>query len=484
MSRLLSTKFIRLLKTFDPEEIKAFEGWLRSPWCNTNKNLIRLLGKLKKYYPEFSDRKLSKEKLFHQVLPDGKFSDRSMNNLLSEGYLAAERFLIFQRFSKNDQLQQSLLIGEMQARDLNDWFFKLSDGEIGRLEAKGIMDWEDHLDLYQLYRTVYHHPDLDTRMQPGSSSITSMEQQLDLVYLLEKAAIINEKISRSRVLKGEKHEVRAAIKKWELVTEGIFHPAIELYKLRFAYTETNRWTQYQHLRKQVMDQLKMINEKEQKIHLISLINDSMHFVKTGDLDITALLPVYQLGLETGVLLNQGKISRSTYTMVVIMSNTKGDFDYTRDFINQFTGKLNDKIREDCYHWAKAHTAYWAQDLETSLNILQLYVFKAVFFQLFGRILLTQVYFDLYLQDDSYQFLLFNHLDTFEKWLNREQLWSKQNKVSFLRFVQKCRALVKYHGAIDFKPEQVETLLENESNIQALNWLKQKKEAVLRLRSKN
>lgn len=484
MSRLWSTKFIRLLKTFDPEEIKAFEGWLRSPWSNTNKNLIRLLVKLKKYYPEFTDRKLSKEKLFHQVLPDGKFSDRRMNNLLSEGYLAAERFLIFQRFSQNDQLQQSLLIGEMQARDLNDWFVKLSEGEIDRLEALQIMEWEDHLNLYQLYRTVYQHPDLESRMQPGSSSIISMEQQLDLVYLLEKAAIINEKISRSRVLKGENHEVQAAIKKWELVTEGIQHPALELYKLRFAYTETDRWAQYQHLRKRVMDQLKMLNEKEQKIHLISLINDSMGFVKSGELDITALLPIYQLGLETGVLLNQGKISRATYTVVVIMSNTKGDFAYTRNFIDQFTGMLNDKIREDCYHWAKAHTAYWEQDLETSLNILQQYDFKTVFFQLFGRILITQVYFDLYLQDDSYQFLLFNHLDTFEKWLNRERLWSKQNKVSFLRFVQKCRALVKYYGAINFQPEQVEKLLENESNIQALNWLNQKKEAVLRLRSKN
>ncbi len=125
-----TSKFTRLLQTFTPAELKSFETWLQSPWSNTNKNLPRLLARLKPYYPEFSDQKLSKEKLFRQVLPDGKFSDRRMNNLLSEAYLAAERFLAFQRFAGEDGLQQSLLAQEFLERHLDDWFFRMAHQEI------------------------------------------------------------------------------------------------------------------------------------------------------------------------------------------------------------------------------------------------------------------------------------------------------------------------------------------------------------------
>ena len=82
MSSVFSSKFVRLLKTFTSEELKSFEMWLQSPWCNSNKNLIRLFQVLKKYYPDFGNEKLSKEKLFKKVLPNGKFSDRRMNNFL------------------------------------------------------------------------------------------------------------------------------------------------------------------------------------------------------------------------------------------------------------------------------------------------------------------------------------------------------------------------------------------------------------------
>ena len=101
----------------------------------------------------------------------------------------------------------------------------------------------------------------------------------------------------------------------------------------------------------------------------------------------------------------------------------------------------------------------------------------------SRVLATQVYFDLYLKDDSYQSYLFNFFDTFEKWLGREKVWSKAATTSFLRFVQKCRTLARYYKDPDTDPEKVAKLLDDEHNIQALNWLNQKKEEVLGLKGR-
>ena len=482
MPALSATKFLRLLQTFDEKELNAFDAWLRSPWCNSNKNLPRLLEKLKRYHPKFDKRKLDKETLFHEVLPQGKFSDRRMNNLLSEAYLAAEQFLAFHRFSHKPGLQQALLAEEFQGRYLDDWFFRNAGQEIERLEAMEVKDWESQLNLYRLYRLIYHHPNQNPRMQPGGSPIGKMGAQADLLYLLEKAAIINEMMARNRLLRGEDHDVAAELKKWEAVGEGVQHPSIDLYRMRFAFLAENQLSQYWALRDAFLNNRGQHNEREQKLHLVSLLNDTMAFIKSGQLDITDSLPLYQLGLETGVLLHQGQLSRNTYTTIVIASNTKGAFDFTTHFIETYTAQVEKNIRNDCYNWARAHTAYWQQNLEECLAILKRHTFKAPYFQLIGRVLNTQVYFDLFLKDESYQRYLFSYFDTFEKWLGREKVWSKSAKASFLRFVQICRPLARYHADAGPETQKVEHLLRRERNVQALNWLKQKKEEVLRLKA--
>ncbi|MEZ5040641.1 MAG: hypothetical protein R2828_12125 [Saprospiraceae bacterium] len=478
MNVIFSSKFVRILKTLSEEEWKSFELWLKSPWCNTNKNLVQLLEKLEKYYPLFDSEKLTKEKLFRKVLPNGKFSHRRMNNLLSEGYLAAERFLVFQNLSKDQNLQKDLLTKEQQSRYLDDWFFRDVNKEITQLEEKPVKDWEDHLHLLQLHRRIYHHPNQNPRMQPGGTTIVKMDEQIDFIYLLEKATIINEKIFRHRILKHENHGVDSDLKQWQLASEGIEHPAIEFYRKRFAYTPEKMLAQYLALREDFLERYMELNEKEKKVHLLSLLNDTVFLTKSTLLDITESLSLYQLGLETGIILHQGKLTLNTYITIIAASNTKKTFEFTSHFIDTYTRNLDEPYQADAKSWALAHQAYWMGHLMDTLDILLQHEFNWLYFQRITKILLTQVYFDLYLADDSYQFYLFNFFDAFEKWLLREKLHAKFNKKSYLRFVQVCRKLAKSYGDVNFHPAQVQGLLANETNIQASNWLNQKIDQII------
>lgn len=483
MSTVFSSKFVKMLKSWDERELKSFGVWLQSPWCNTNKSLIRLFEQLKKYYPAFNHRTLTKEKLFQKVLPKGKFSVRRMNNLLSEAYLSAERFLIFQRLVEDQNLQKDLLTRAFQNHHLEDWFFKDIKKEIERLENKPVKDWEDHLALLHLHRRIYHHPNAKPRIQPGNTTIVKMGEQVDLIYLLEKAAIINEKIFRKRILKGENHEIEDELNKWKILSEGVDHPAIEFYKMRFSYTEENRLQKYLELKTAFLEKFEILNEKEQKIHLISLLNDTSLLGKAQVLDITEGLPLYKLGLKTEILLHEGVLHYLMYITIVSASNTKKDFEYTAQFIEQYTTTLDKPVQEDALHWAHAHTAYRKEELNSSIDILLSHEFKAHHFQLVAKLLTTQIYVDLYLQDDSYQFYLFNFFDAFEKWVLREKFRSAIIKKSYLRFIQVSRALVKAYGALNFKAEKLTELLQGESNLQAKNWLHQKVEQIIKLKKK-
>lgn len=481
MSAIFTSKFVKIIKTLSEEELKNFELWLKSPWCNSNKNLIRLLEKLQKYYPKFENKKLTKEKLFHQVLPNGKFSDRRMNNLLSEGYLAAERFLVFYHVNKDENLQQDLLSKELQSRYLDDWFFKSTTNEVTRLEEKPIKNWEDHLQLLQLHRRIYHHPNQHPRMQPGGTTIVKMGKEIDLIYLLEKAAIINEKIFRNRILKNENHEVEKDLEQWISASEGINHISIDFYRIRFTYTEENMLEQYTALRVLFFKHFEALNRKEQKVHLLSLLNDTSFLIKATKLEITESLPLYKLGLQTSIILHQGQLTINTYVTIVSASNTEKDFTFTSQFIAEYTKSLRIEFQEEAMCWAKAHKAYWENNLKEGLQMLVQKDFKLLYFQRITKLLLTQFYFDLYLQDSSYQFYLLNFFDSFEKWLLREKHRATFNKKPYLRFVQVCRKLTKNYGGINFIPENIKALLDNENNIQASNWLQKKIVQIIELK---
>lgn len=481
---IAKSKFIRLLKTLTTAELKSFELFLNSPWCNTNKVSVRLLEKIKSYSPTFDSPKLDKEKLFKRILPNGKFSDRRMNNILSDAYLALEKFLIFQKIDRDAYRQKDLLSTEWQHRHLDNLFFKETYQEIDRLEAIPQKEWENHLDLLRFHRWVYHHPSQHPLKKDGGVTITKMGEQLELVYLLEQAAIINEKIFRNKILKNENHEIATELKKWHTVSQGIEHPAIDFYRIRFAYTEDKMLEQYFELRDKFLKDYEELNKKDKKIHFASLRNDTIKLIRAGHFDITELLPLYKIGLKQGFLLENGILPYMSFSAIVATSNTKQDFVFTKEVIEIYGQKLDLEIKNEAQAWAKAHTFYYQEDLESCLNILIKQEFKNKYFLQISKMLNLQVYFDLYLIDESYEDYLFSFFDAFEKWVQREKLMSKLVKKSLLRFIQVSRIFAKEYTNINFDSEKIQNTLNAESNIQASEWLKRKAQFIIKKKSKH
>ncbi len=404
-----------------------------------------------------------------------------MNNLFSEGYLAAEKFVVFQNLTKNQNLQKDIFTKELQSRHLEDWFFKDADKEIERLETLEVKEWEDQLHLFRLHRRVYHHPNQNLRMKPANHTLEKMGAPIDMVYLLEKAAIINEKIFRNRLIKGENHDITLDLEKWLVLSENIDNPTIKLYRMRFNYTEDNFLDNYHSIRNFYLEKFEKFSNFDRKLNFFFLVNDTSKLIRSRIFDITEHLPLYKLGLKTEIIFNEGTITHFTYAMIVAASNTKKDFSFTSHFIKTYSSKLESTVQEDGLFWAKAHTEYYQGNLNKCLDLLLNHDFKFHYFQQITKILTTQVYFDLHLNDQSYQSYLFNYFDSFEKWLLRENFRSQIKKKSFLRFVQICRILAKSVTEVNFNVDKIEGLLKNESNIQASEWLNRKIKIILKLK---
>ena len=459
------------------EELKSFGHWLRSPWCNSNKNLVTLFEKLKKYYPAFDNRKLTKEKLAGLVLPKSKFSEKRINNLLSEAFLAAKKFMVFQSLNQKEGLRQNLLLQEFRRRNLDDWSFRESEKEILRLETKKTKEWEDYLDLFLLNRQLYLHP----RQKVSGDIVLKMGKQIDLLYLLEKASLINDKIFRNRILKHENYDLDRELDLWKSGAEGIDHPALNFYKKRFEFTSENILEKHLELRELFFQNYESLNKLEQRIHLLSLTNDAAYLRKKGQLNMREILAIYKFGFQTNILPVEGNLTTNTFASIITMSNALKDFEFSKSFCDTYSQYLPEEIREDAVNWAVAGREYRMGNLENSLNILLQREPKSFIFKRVSKVLNLQVYFDLYLRDPSYYDYLMDYCGAFEKWVNREKFLSTSIKEPILQFIQRSKELIKFATEISPDEQKLSKFLEGEKGVEARTWLLQKRDDILGLK---
>lgn len=475
---MYSTKFTRILKELSPDDIKSFEKWLVSPWCNSNKSLVRLLQKLKKYAPNFDQPNLTKERLYRQVFPKKIYNDSYMDNLMSEANDQIEKFLSFQSFNANENSRKKHLNSALQDRHLEKQFFKSSSEEIERLENKSIKTWEDYISLLKAYRQVYHHPNQNPRMQPDNATILKINKNLEFSYLLEKAAVLNEQISRNRILKGKQMPVQKDIKRWKSAAKNIDHIAVNFYRRRFEFSNKNRLIQFHLLKKDFLENFENLNEKDRKVHLFALLNDATILRAKKLVDLSEIMPLYKIGLTAQILIEKGVLNRIHYVAIISGSNFIQDFEFTDFFIEKYTSYLPKEVRQDGRQYGMAHLANRRKKLKICKKILDSHKFTTHYFQLAKRILELQNHFDLFLGDISSIDCLESYCSAFEKWLEREKIRSKGNKEPFFNFIRKTRELIKLNIAPELDEQKAAKFLSGKINVQPINWLFQKRDEIV------
>src|SRR5258706_4791574 len=115
-------KIIDVLKSFNKKELKKFGEFVSSPYYNKNRNVIKLLDILEKYYPDFSSKKLEIEEISGKVFSKDKYDYHKINNIVSDLYKLSEKFLTVINFSKKEFAENKFLLSELRQRNLNNLY--------------------------------------------------------------------------------------------------------------------------------------------------------------------------------------------------------------------------------------------------------------------------------------------------------------------------------------------------------------------------
>lgn len=99
------SSLLEIIQTFTPKELTKFEDFVKSPFYNKNKNVIKLFEEVRKHAPDFSSAKLEKEKVWENLFPDLKYNYGIMKNLIFDLTKLADSYLTETQF-RSDLLKQ------------------------------------------------------------------------------------------------------------------------------------------------------------------------------------------------------------------------------------------------------------------------------------------------------------------------------------------------------------------------------------------
>ena len=438
---LSPTKMSRILAILTPEEFISFGLWLQSPWANTNKKLVSLYDILQKQHPDFGAKALDKAQLFKKLYPSKPFDDTGMRNLMAAFCKQVEKFLVHQRLESDDILSAKLLGQEYLERHEGDWHEKIVLDIIANLEAKKAKETEDFLILGQLHGELYERPQF-TKLKSSKASLLAADRYLDCFYGLHKWRCVTELNERQLILP-EDAQPTWDISQLERITQHLDIPVLAIYKERLGLTQALSMEGYLHLKAEVFAKFEYLSEKDQRILLFYLINTAIQLWLKGFVQIMdELLELYKTGLEEGLLIHYGRLSENTFSNIVTTGNSLGQFDFTKNFVNEYADKLAPEMREDGRVWATAHTLFKQQNFEESITLLSTHGFANHRFSLEGKMLLLEAYFEACKNDDSYFLFMLDFGEAFKKFIHRDPLFSERRKTAYLNFVKYTTILLK------------------------------------------
>lgn len=115
---MLKSSVIKIVKTLTMDEISQFSDFLNSPYHNKKSGVVKLFNLIIKYFPDFADDNLKKERLWVRLYPQKRFNYGVMKNLIYDITKLAEEFIIQQEYRSNEIQEFANLLKALGERKL------------------------------------------------------------------------------------------------------------------------------------------------------------------------------------------------------------------------------------------------------------------------------------------------------------------------------------------------------------------------------
>lgn len=438
------SKLLQLFKVLETDEVKRLLTFLKSPFYNSNPNIIRLYQLLRSHHPEFTSQKLDKENIFSKLFPRRAYDHQKLLNLMSDFNKLLTKYLQLLQLEKQEWEQQRLLLEAYAERPRHYQLFRKAWLKVQKnLEKSPKRDGDYYRRLFQMQLLFLNHPGTN------KFQITKVEYDLAMEYLdrafgMEKLLLSCEMKAREKPL-SEHYEI------WLLdeisqpfVNEiGEEHLLYRTYREMLTLLEIDSSSSFLFLKSVLFDKGNRFTRRQQEDILQSLVNFTIQQGNRGHRNyVQENLQLYQFGLREKLFIQNGLLNDMTYISIVNIALRADARTWCEEFINEYECYLEPSAQKDAKSLGTAFLLYANQRLNETIELLQTVDFLNVYYQIQARVLLIKVYFENLQQDETYYDLVFSQSTTFERYLRRNKKIAKHQRIGLMNFCNSIKRLAK------------------------------------------
>lgn len=474
---MINSKLLDIWRKLDNKQLKRLGLFIKSPFFNTNTDLVLLADYIMKYAPKFSRKKaLNKEEVCAKAFDGKKIGITKLNHYISYLLKLSEQFLVVNSIKDDDFYYQDTLLTHYNQWQLEKHFRQVEKDAEQLLYKSTIKDADYYYHQYQL-----EHQKADMfsrkRLHQYDDSLVKMVNSLDTYYLSLKLQYSCQLVNRQNVLRNKDELIMLDELLAFLDQQNYEHiPCVALYhQVLKTLLESENEHHFEVLKQKLRRDIGAFSPQEAYLLYTYAINYAIRRINKGDTQYQIqLFDLYVEMLEQEILFYEGTLSPWAYNNVVSVALRVGKVQWASQFISDYQAKLPQSFKETAYYYNLAYLRFMQQDYWDALFQLQQVAFSDVFYSLNSKTLMLKVYYELK-QDEA----LYAHIHAFKVYLKRNKSLTENSKAVYINLFEFTRLLFKYQEQqLNDKIEQLKQTVVDTKHVADINWLLQKINAAL------
>ncbi len=437
------SKLIELLESLSVEELKAFGTYLEKANHSKSSNVYKLYNYLKKYHPDYPEKKIEKQVVFKKIMPKGKaFNDKALRSLMSQITLVLEEFLLKIEFDKDEVERDFMMLRVLKKRKKDKLFFQKITQIERKWQKKPTPGVEHYHNEYRLLKTYHSHP-YTKLIKDEKVSLVDLVYKIDEYYFATKlyyAVCMMQQVIGANNTTLDKNVLIGGI--YELIKnkETVTNLHIDVFKHFYEAYSQNKFKDYFALKSLYFDEIKRYSSEEQHDLFIFLEKHCYENYKEGKEGfLKEIFELNKFAVEQGFLKANDSIATDVFRNIVQVACALKEFDWASQFITEHKLYLEEDKRADIVALCEAVLLFHQGLFEQTLDKLLLVKYQDPLYAILARCLQLQSYYEL----PEYDELFYNLVNSFTVFISRDTKLPESIKKATLNFVQFTHKLYKF-----------------------------------------
>lgn len=456
---------LEILRSFNRKEVRDLRKWLQSPAHNQRSDVIQLFDFLIETLNK--DKALpEKEQAWRHVFPKEPYDDARMRQTMYFLLKNIEEFLVFADYTSDPVKTQISLTKIYLQRKLDKAYRQASRLSREYLEKQPLRNSYFLLQRTLLELEENNHWDTS---QNVAFNLQETSDALEKLFLAEKMRISYAMQAHQKVYQTANYNLGMLdlILPYVGSKQMLEEPSIAVYYYAYLTLLNPQEEKYfDELVKLIEKVGELFEPSEARTLYIAAINYCVPKINQGQLEFARrAFMLYQIGLETEILIENNQISRYTFGNAVAFALKIGEFDWAYQFIEKFQHLLDEKQRNSVVNFNLSRLYFEKGDYDQAQRLLTRFEYDDMLFNIIAKTMLLKIYYEIS-ELDAFESLL----ESLRIYLKRKEALDPTRKTAYKNMISLMKKLLNLNPYSKTQKERLYKLVQETQPLMERDWL--------------